>query len=128
MVLADSSIFIEGLKKESVFKDAKQILSTLIVNAEIVCINEKKKLNFEKYSAILDIFEVITTSKDFIPLWKTFIAKHNLKPHDAFILASCKYHGIPYLVSFDEDFKNPAKKEGIKLIQSMDELLEITKG
>lgn len=49
--------------------------------------------------------------------------KYNLLPNDALILATCKIHQIPQVASFDtKDFEKACKGEGIKLIQSIDDL------
>lgn len=45
------------------------------------------------------------------------MAKYNLLPNDAIILATCKLHGITNLVSHDADFKEPCKAEGIELLK-----------
>ena len=50
---------------------------------------------------------------------------YNLKPNDAFILATCKYYNISYLISLDDDFQKPCEKEGITLINSAEKLKEI---
>ena len=46
-------------------------------------------------------------------LAEKYIKKLKLKPNDALILATCKHYGIRYLISLDEDFKEPCKKEGL---------------
>ncbi len=48
--------------------------------------------------------------------------KYGLLPTDAAILATCKYYGIPYLISLDEDFCEACEKEGIGLIDSVEKL------
>lgn len=48
--------------------------------------------------------------------------KYGLLPNDALILATCKFYGIKYLISFDSDFENACKKEGIVLIDSLEKL------
>jgi len=40
MIFLDSSVIIEGLKKQSVFKEAKELLKIAISNYEKFCINE----------------------------------------------------------------------------------------
>ena len=47
----------------------------------------------------------------------TFMDKYNLLPNDAIILATCKLHGIPNLVSHDSHFDEPCKAEGITLLK-----------
>ena len=53
------------------------------------------------------------------------IEHYDLRPNDAIILATCKYYGIKYLISLDNDFPEPCKKEGIVLINSAEKLKEI---
>ncbi len=52
-----------------------------------------------------------------ISLVPLLMAKYNLLPNDAIILASCKLNHIKQLVSHDTDFIIPCKAEGIDLLQ-----------
>ncbi|WP_048146896.1 type II toxin-antitoxin system VapC family toxin [Pyrococcus abyssi] len=52
---------------------------------------------------------------------------YGLLPNDAIILATCKFYGIKYLMSFDSDFREACKGEGIILIESKEKLDEIIK-
>ncbi|HHI00587.1 MAG TPA: PIN domain-containing protein [Thermococcus litoralis] len=54
--------------------------------------------------------------------------KYGLLPNDALILATCKFYGIKYLISFDSDFENACKKEGIVLIDSLEKLRKEVRG
>lgn len=47
------------------------------------------------------------------------MAKYNLLPNDALILALCKHHDIPAIASFDPDFVIPCQGEGIHLLQTV---------
>jgi len=47
------------------------------------------------------------------------MAKYNLLPNDALILALCKHHNIPAIASFDPDFIMPCRGEGIRLLQTV---------
>jgi len=44
------------------------------------------------------------------------MAKYNLLPNDAIILATCKIHNITQLASHDKDFEEACKAEGITLL------------
>ncbi|MEP6467130.1 MAG: type II toxin-antitoxin system VapC family toxin [Parafilimonas sp.] len=46
------------------------------------------------------------------------MAKYNLLPNDAIILATCKLHGIKNLASHDKDFEEACKVEGISLVSN----------
>jgi len=50
---------------------------------------------------------------------------YGLLPNDAMILATCKFYGIEHLISFDEDFENACKNEGIMLIGTVQKLKEV---
>ena len=55
------------------------------------------------------------------------IEHYDLRPNDAIILATCKYYGIKYLISIDNDFPEPCKKEGVVLINSVEKLRKVLK-
>ena len=61
----------------------------------------------------------IGNNKRLYQLVPSFMAKYNLLPNDAIILATCKLHGIPNLVSHDSDFEEPCKAEGIILLREV---------
>jgi len=46
MIFLDSSVIIEGLKKESIFKDAKELLRVAIINYDKFYVNEVVLMNF----------------------------------------------------------------------------------
>ena len=50
---------------------------------------------------------------------------YGLLPNDAIILATCKFYGIKYLISFDEDSKDACNNEGVVLIDSVEKLRKI---
>lgn len=43
----------------------------------------------------------------------TLMETYGLLPNDAIILATCKFYGVKYLISFDSDFANACESEGI---------------
>ncbi|WP_240911778.1 type II toxin-antitoxin system VapC family toxin [Thermococcus sp. M36] len=52
---------------------------------------------------------------------------YGLLPNDAIILATCKFYGIDYLISFDTDFKRACDGERITLVDSKEKLEELIK-
>jgi len=55
------------------------------------------------------------------------MVKYGLLPNDAMILATCKFYGIKYLVSFDSDFEKACEGEGIRLLKSIEEISKALK-
>jgi len=133
----DSNIIIEYLK-ENGLKESKEILNYLL-NKKIIpyisftVINEvlfviyfkKKLLSFNELLNFLDSFYTLYCNKMEEILALHYMKKHNLKPNDALILATCKHYNIKHLISLDEDFKEPCEKEGIILINSVEKLKEV---
>jgi len=66
---------------------------------------------------ILENFSFIKSEPSFINIVPSFMAKYNLLPNDAIILATCKIHSINQLASHDTDFIIPCKVEGIELLR-----------
>jgi hypothetical protein len=64
-------------------------------------------------------FEELEIKKEDTKKALQFIKEYGLLPNDALILASCKKNNIEYLLSFDADFKKPARKEKIKLVKNI---------
>jgi uncharacterized protein len=48
----------------------------------------------------------------------TLMQTHNLLPNDAIILATCLFHGITCIASYDSDYKDACLAEGIELVDS----------
>ena len=55
----------------------------------------------------------------------TLMDIYGLLPNDAIILATCRFYGINYLISFDSDFKKACEEEGITLVNSKEKLNKI---
>ena len=144
----DSNIFIEPLKKEASEKQAiaKKLLNFLLKNlifSNSIAVNsvvwdetifhlivkgksydESLTKNFLVH--LFSLFEWLNISKEVAFLSLELIEKHNLKTHDALILATCKHYGIEYLISIDKnDFAEPCEKEEIVLIDSVEKLKEV---
>ncbi len=120
----DSSVIIENYKNNP---KAQAILKKY--NSEyFICINPivisevayilKKKLNYNitQIKKELNYFEILSIGKETVLLAYNYMDKYNMKPNDALIAASCKYHQIPNLLSIDNDFKTVCSNENINLI------------
>ena len=134
----DSNIIIEAFKKSGSEK-ASEILNfilkkgvicftNIIVESEAVfhlITKSKGKLTLNELEDFLDFFEFLPVNNDIRTMFRKFVEKHKLKPNDAIILSTCKYYGVPYLVSLDSDFEKPCKEEGVELINSPEKLKEV---
>lgn len=104
----DSSLIIEGYKNNPVAINIYKKLSNI---PHIACTNiiiwsevsyiliSKKCFTIEELKLRFDIFEFLNSSKQLSELAFGFMQKYNLKPNDAFILATCKHYKIPNLAS-----------------------------
>ena len=73
----------------------------------------------EELFVLFEIFEELEINKEVRNLAHEFVKKYGLLPNDALILATCKFYGVKYLISFDGDFERACKEEGIVLISSV---------
>ena len=129
-VFLDSSFIIELLKNNPKaveignelikLQDISFYINSIVFSEVTYQLYFKRKIKLEVILQILQEFDSLDTSK-VEKLAANYIEKHNLRPNDALILATCKHYNIPYLVSLDEDFKEPCKKENITLINSIEE-------
>ncbi len=76
---------------------------------------------------MLNSFKSLKINEEIENLMFHYMETYSLKPNDALILATCKYYGISYLISLDEDFVEPTTKEGIYLIRTKENLCKICK-
>ncbi|NPB06212.1 MAG: PIN domain-containing protein [Aquificae bacterium] len=128
----DSSIIIEGLKNNdravSLLQqikelDKKELAINEVVWSEVVYqLVIKRKLDPYSTFGFLRNFDFLFVNREVLSYAERFVDKHNLKPNDALILATCKHYKVSYLLSLDEDFKEPCEKEGITLIDSAEKL------
>lgn len=65
----------------------------------------------------IERFAFLTNDDNLFRLVPAFMAKYNLLPNDAIILATCKIHNIIKLASHDSDFIIPCQAEGIELLR-----------
>ncbi len=68
--------------------------------------------------SFLRLFRWLPDDASMLPSSVELMAKYNLLPNDALILAACRLHHIPALASFDPDFMAPCQSEGIRLLQT----------
>jgi len=73
-------------------------------------------LDIGKISEYLKDFRVLIIDSKVITIAYDYMHRYNLKPNDAIIAATCKYHKITNLITLDEDFKKVCDNENIKLI------------
>jgi len=96
-----------------------EIIINPIVFDEVAFIMQKYgKVSIDEIKEKLFAFEMFAIDKEVCDEAVNCIKKYNLKMHDAFILATCKYYQIPNLVSLDSHFVEPCKAENINLISS----------
>jgi|Deesub1362A_J573_1020465.scaffolds.fasta_scaffold25571_2 hypothetical protein len=79
----------------------------------------EKKDELEELFTLFEIFEELEINKEIRNLAYEFVKKYGLLPNDALILATCKFYGIKYLISFDGDFERACKEEDIRLIDNI---------
>ncbi len=131
----DSSIIIETLKGNKNAKDIFDLVYNLenvelFINQTVISevtynLSYKRKFKLEEIREFLLDFFFLSDSLEVIEESFLLMKIYNLKPNDALILATCKHYNIPYLLSLDEDFKEACEKEGIVLIDSVEELKKV---
>ena len=75
-----------------------------------------RKDELEELFMLFEIFEELEINREVRNLAYEFVKKYGLLPNDALILATCKFYGIKYLISFDGDFEKACKGEKIVLV------------
>ena len=143
----DSSVLIEHLKgnpnardllQELIIKDGENFINDIVISEVIFIylktVSGKSVLTLKKKPELvksmdktpcyqlLELFKPLEVNEFVYRISRDLIDRYGLLPNDAFILATCKFYGIKYLISFDNDFKNACKKEGIVLIDSLEKL------
>lgn len=71
---------------------------------------------------VLIQFTFLANSPAVVLIYLHLIAKYNLLPNDALILATRKLYNVSRLASYDSDFATACAGEGIQLIQSVADL------
>ena len=82
----------------------------------------ERKDELEELFTLFEIFEELEINRGVRDLAFEYMKRYGLLPNDALILATCKFHRIEYLISFDSDFEDACKKEDITLLSSIDKI------
>ncbi|NUQ24351.1 MAG: PIN domain-containing protein [Saprospiraceae bacterium] len=144
-ILLDSGILIEYEKQsktellDALLESDHQIFINPIVFSEYIyqllgilggrspmSICESGKIN-ETLSnhdtkTFLSCFQVLSIPDAALPLAVDYMKQYNLLPNDALLIASCKIHSISVVASYDADFFNACKEEGIELVTKVADL------
>ncbi len=120
----DSSVIIEFVKNnpraikivDSFSANDIFFINTIVISEVVYILQSKAKAELDDIISTLSAFEFLTINHEIIEKMYLFMQKYNLKPNDAFILATCKYYQIPNLVSLDSHFIEPCKAENINLV------------
>ena len=105
-----------------VFSEVLMVYLKLITNEKSYTLKHKPELivnKKEELKLVDDLFSLLITlnmDENIHKIAYNLITEYGLLPNDALILATCKYHKIKNLITFDDDFKEIADKEGIKII------------
>ena len=125
-IFIDSSIIIEFQKEneKAIILLEKQgktdnffYINPIVVSEVIYILKKKLKYSIPKIIAILKGINILPIDKQTIKIAYNYMHIYNLKPNDAIIAATCKYHKIPYLLTIDDDFTQVSKNENIRLIK-----------
>ncbi len=140
-VFVDSSVLIEPLQNRKVDFYVKLVSNRdylLCINSIVVSeylykyiglqnlgsprnIQEKNKMAdaLQPYfiTNTLEEFMFVEANNVIASLAPSFMAKYNLLPNDAIILATCKVYNIARLASHDQDFIQPCIEEQIELLR-----------
>ena len=131
----DSSFIVELLKGNKIAKEINSLLiesegillfyNHIVLSEVIYQLHFKRNLRLSLIEEILNEFILLDLNQATKDLALRYMKKYNLKPNDAFILATCKHYSVPNLISLDSDFQVACKKEEIVLINSAEELKRI---
>lgn len=126
----DSNIFIESLKSNSIaqnilgqiLRDYQNLyyINDIVFSEVIYILKYRKNIDIKELLLNFDFFEFAYTDIRIKNKAIEYISIYNLRPNDAFILASCTNHKIQNLISLDSDFKKPCLKNKINLINNID--------
>jgi predicted nucleic acid-binding protein len=145
MIFLDSSILIEYTKEDRVDLLEEMLLRQLplgynsIVLTEYVyhfmgyhggrsprALQEARRIPdvFSEYNPLimLALFQKITDKHPSAEEVLRLMTTYNMLSNDAIILAHCLTANISYLASYNSDFQEPSRNEGITLIDSVDAL------
>jgi len=74
------------------------------------------------FSRLFELFLDLEINRAVETLAVEYMIKYDLLPNDALILATCRFHDVKYLISFDGDFANACEGEGISLISDPEDI------
>ncbi len=74
------------------------------------------KYTIQQIEPILNGFAILSINKQVVSISYDYMQKYNMKPNDAIIAATCKYHEIPNIITIDADFEHVCKNENIALL------------
>lgn len=95
---------------------------TLKHNPDIIRNLKEDLLDF---SRLFELFLDLEINRTIETLAIEYMIKYGLLPNDALILATCKFYDVKYLISFDGDFGNACKSEGISLLSYPEEITRL---
>ncbi len=97
---------------------------TLKHNPQLIKAHQAELRDFMKF---FELFRELGINRGIEELALEYMAEYGLLPNDALILATCKFYGIRCLISFDKDFREACREEGIILLSSPEEVSRATK-
>ncbi len=121
-----SKMDVESYINDIVFSEF--IFHYISLTSGTSAINVKKKGKIDTFIKenqprdFLDQFKILSVNESIVERTYGYMRRYNLLPNDALILATCRFHRIENLVSFDDDFRAACEKEGIKLIDTIEKL------
>ena len=120
----DSNIIIESCKKNILAidilrkyeKDSFTYINPIVVSEVSYILKKKLKYTIKQIEPILNEFNILTVNKQIVTISYDYMHKYNMKPNDAMIAATCKYHEIPNILTMDNDFEQVCTNENITLL------------
>jgi predicted nucleic acid-binding protein len=120
----DSNIIIESCKKNILAidilnkyeKDSFTYINPIVVSEVSYILKKKLKYTIKQIEPILNEFNILTVNKQIVIIAYDYMHKYNMKPNDAMIAATCKYHEIPNILTMDTDFERVCTNENITLL------------
>lgn len=125
-IFIDSSIIIEFQKEntEAVLLLSEQgktnnlfYINPIVVSEVVYILRKKIKYTVAQTKNILKGISVLAIDNQVVEIAYQMMHYYNLKPNDAIIIATCKYHKIPNLLTMDNDFTQVCLNENIKIIK-----------
>ncbi|MEA2043311.1 MAG: PIN domain-containing protein [Bacteroidota bacterium] len=120
----DSNIIIESCKRNLTAidilskyeKDSFTYINPIVVSEVSYILKKKLKYSIKQIEPILNEFSILPVDKQVVTIAYDYMHKYNMKPNDAMIAATCKYHEIPNILTMDNDFEQVCTNENITLL------------